>query len=51
VVVVVLFFVVVVLFVVVVDVFGNNDGSTLCIQLYEIDLAKPTRLFCMSKIE
>jgi hypothetical protein len=21
---------------------GNNDGSILCVQLYEIDVAKPT---------
>ncbi len=30
---------------------GNNDESTLCVQSYEIDLAKPIRLFTISKIE
>jgi len=29
----------------------NKDGSTLCVQLYEIDVAKPTWLFPISKIE
>jgi hypothetical protein len=29
----------------------NKDGSTLCTQLYEIDVARPTLLLPMSKIE
>jgi hypothetical protein len=29
----------------------NNDEATLSVQLYEIDVARPTRLFTMSKIE
>jgi hypothetical protein len=37
--------------VVVVDDPRNKDGSTLCFQPYEIDVAKPIRLFTMSKIE
>ena len=32
----------VVFLVVTVGVSGNNDGSTLGVQLYEMDLAKPT---------
>ncbi len=29
----------------------NKDESTLCVQLYEADVARPIRLFTISKIE
>ncbi len=29
----------------------NKVGLTFCVKLYDIDVAKPTRLFSISKIE
>ncbi len=44
-------FVVVFAVVPVVDVPINKDDGTLCVHEYEIDVAKPIRLFTISNIE